>query len=110
MFRMHNPPHPGATLREDVLSALGLSVTEAAKQLGVSRVSLSRVVNERAAISPELALRIEAWLGSERGGDARVWLAEQAAYNMWQARERFKEHPPQVQPAPESSEPDSHVR
>ena len=49
MTRMHNPPHPGATLREDVLPALGLSVTDAASQLGVTRAALSRVLNERAA-------------------------------------------------------------
>ncbi len=59
----HNPPHPGITLRDDVLPALGLSVTAAAGQLGVSRVALSRILNGHAAISPEMALRIEAWLG-----------------------------------------------
>lgn len=67
MNRMHNPPHPGLTLRDDVLPALGLGVTPAAEQLGVSRVALSRMLNGRAAISPEMALRIEAWLGAERG-------------------------------------------
>ena len=75
MSRMFNPPHPGATLREDVLPALGLTVTQAAQQLGVTRSALSRVLNEHAAISPEMALRIEAWLGIERGGRADVWLA-----------------------------------
>lgn len=83
---MHNPPHPGATLREDVLPALGLSVTEAAGALGVTRVALSRVLNERAAISPEMALRIEKWLGPENGGDAAVWIAQQSAYDLWHAR------------------------
>lgn len=100
MARMFNPPHPGLTLRDDVLPALGLSVTLAAQQLDVSRVALSRVLNGRAAISPEMALRIEAWLGVERGGDARVWLAEQSAYDMWQAAQRFKATPMHVQPAP----------
>lgn len=66
------------------LPALGLSVTDAARQLGVARVTLSRVLNGRAAVSPEMALRIEAWLGVERGGGARLWLAEQSAYDMWQ--------------------------
>lgn len=75
-------------------------MTQAARQLGVSRVALSRVVNGHAAISPEMALRIEAWLGVERGGDARVWLAEQNAYDMWQAQQRFKTAPMRVQPAP----------
>lgn len=86
MARMFNPPHPGLTLRDDVLPALRLSVTDAAAQLGVTRAALSRVLNGRAAISPEMALRIEAWLGVERGGEARLWLAEQSAYDLWQAR------------------------
>src|SRR5664279_426909 len=86
MTRMFNPPHPGLTLRDDVLPALGLNVTEAARQLDVSRVALSRMLNGRAAISPEMALRIEAWLGVERGGEARLWLAEQSAYDLWQVR------------------------
>ncbi|GCB02940.1 HigA family addiction module antitoxin [Ralstonia sp. SET104] len=101
MTRMHNPPHPGATLREDVLPALGLSVTEAARQLGVTRVALSRVLNEHAAISPEMALRIEAWLGVERGGSADVWLAEQASYDLWLARQSGVSH---VERAPEEVE------
>ena len=62
-----NHPLPAAVLRDDVLPALGLSVTDAATQLGVSRVTLSRVLNGRAAISPEMALRLQAWLGKERG-------------------------------------------
>ena len=100
MARMFNPPHPGLTLKDDVLPALGLSVTLAAQQLNVSRVALSRVLNGRAAISPEMALRIEAWLGVERGGDARLWLAEQNAYDVWQAEQKFKAAPMHVQPAP----------
>ena len=78
MSRMPNPPHPGATLREDVLPALGLSVTEAALQLGVTRTALSRVLNERAAISPAMALRLEGWLGVARGGRADLWQARKA--------------------------------
>ena len=100
MTRMHNPPHPGLTLRDDVLPALGLNVTETARQLDVSRVALSRVLNDRAAISPEMALRIEAWLGLERGGDARLRLAEQSAYDLWRAAQRFKTTPLRVKPAP----------
>ena len=100
MARMFNPPHPGLTLRDDVLPALGLQVTQAAEQLGVSRVALSRVLNGRAGISPEMALRIEAWLGLDRGGEARLWLAEQSAYDVWQAQQRFKAVPMRVQPAP----------
>jgi antitoxin HigA-1 len=100
MTRMFNPPHPGLTLRDDVLPALGLTVTQAAAQLDVSRVALSRVLNARAAISPDMALRIEAWLGIDRGGEARLWLAEQSAYDVWQAEQRFKASPMHVQPAP----------
>lgn len=100
MTRMFNPPHPGLTVRDDVLPALGLGVTQAAEQLGVSRVALSRMLNGRAAISPEMALRLEAWLGVERGGEARVWLAQQSAYDVWQAEQRFKNQPMRVVPAP----------
>ena len=86
MSTMHNPPHPGETLRDDVLPALGLSVTDAALQLGVTRAALSRVLNARAGISPEMALRLERWLGITNGGRASVWLGMQAAYDLWQAQ------------------------
>jgi addiction module HigA family antidote len=84
-MRMHNPPHPGETLRDDVLPALELTVTDAACQLGVTRVTLSRVLNGQSAISPEMALRLERWLGLEHGGRAAVWLAMQCAYDLWHA-------------------------
>lgn len=87
MSTMHNPPHPGFTLRDDILPALGLSVTEAAAELGVARPSLSRVLNGRAAISPGMALRIEGWLGVEHGGRADLWLAQQMVYDLWQERQ-----------------------
>ena len=86
MTRMHNPPHPGETLRDDVLPALNLSVTQVAAQLNVTRASLSRVLNGRAAISPEMALRLEGWLGVENGGRADLWIAQQAAFDLWKAR------------------------
>ena len=85
---MHNPPHPGSILREDVLPALGLSVTEAAKQIGVTRVALSRVLNGHSGISPEMALKIEDWLGVEHGGRAEMWTGMQLDYDMWQARQK----------------------
>jgi addiction module HigA family antidote len=88
MGRMFNPPHPGETLREDVLPTLGLTVTEAARQLGITRAALSRVLNGHAGISIDLARRIEAWLGVENGGRADVWLAQQLDYDLWQARQR----------------------
>jgi antitoxin HigA-1 len=86
MSKMFNPPHPGLTLRDDVLPALGLTVTDAAAQLNVTRAALSRVLNGRAAISPEMALRLEGWLGVENGGRADLWIGQQCAYDMWQAR------------------------
>lgn len=88
MDTQHNPPHPGAILREDILPSLGLSVTEAAKQLGVSRVTLSRIIHEQAGISPEMALKIERWLGIENGGRAEMWAGMQLDYDMWKARQR----------------------
>jgi len=96
MTNIHNPPHPGETLRIDVLPALGLTVTDAAKQLGVTRAALSRVLNERAAISPEMALRLEGWLGIDNGGRADGWIAQQTAYDLWQVR---KSGMPKVQRA-----------
>lgn len=92
MTRIFNPPHPGETLREDVLPELGLTVTEAADQLGVTRAALSRVLNGHAAISPEMALRLEQWLGIENGGRADMWIAQQAAYDLWQARQKGVPH------------------
>lgn len=85
---MYDPPHPGESLREDVLPAIGMSVSELARHLGYSRGQLSTVLNGRAAISAELAYRLElAGLGA-----ARQYLAEQAAYDLWQLEHR--EHPP----------------
>jgi len=87
MGRMFNPPHPGEILKADILPALGLTVTEAAAQLGVTRTALSRVLNGHAAISPEMARRIEAWLGQDRGGRAELWLAMQMDYDLWIAEQ-----------------------
>lgn len=79
---IQEPVHPGAILREDVLPDLELTVSETATRLGVSRVALSRVLHERASVSPALAVRLE-----EAGvGTARTWLALQAAFDL--ARER----------------------
>jgi addiction module HigA family antidote len=90
MTEMFNPPHPGLTLRDDVLPALGLQVGEAAAQLGVDRTTLSKVLNGRSAVSPAMALRIERWLGRDRGGAAERWLAQQTTYDLWQARAAMK--------------------
>ncbi len=85
---MFNPPHPGSILKEDVLPELGISVTEAATQLGVSRVALSRLINGKAGISADMALRLEAWM---KGPTAESWVRMQAEYDLWQARQ--KPHP-----------------
>ena len=88
MARQFNPPHPGEALREDVLPALGLTVSEAARQLGISRVALSRVLNARASITPALARRLELWLATDRSGpSAESFLREQAAYDLWRLKE-----------------------
>ena len=78
---MHNPPHPGEILKEDVIAELGLSVTEVAERLSMSRVAFSRVLNGKAGISPNLAVRLE-----QAGvSTARAWMAMQANYDLWQA-------------------------
>lgn len=82
MTRMHNPPHPGEVLQDTVLA--GMTVTEFAKRLGVSRVALSRVVNGRAAVSAELAIRLAAALG----GSAESWLRIQVAYDLAKAAKK----------------------
>ncbi len=88
---MFNPPHPGRMVRQECLEALGLSVTEGAKVLGVTRQALNNLVNEKAAISPEMAIRLEKAFGST----ADTWLRMQAAYGLAQARK--KENNIQVQ-------------
>lgn len=84
---MHNPPHPGASVRYDCLEPLGLSVTDGARALGVSRKQLSALVNERAGISPEMAIRLD----KAFGGGADAWYRLQAAYDMAQAMRRAGE-------------------
>jgi antitoxin HigA-1 len=83
-MQMHNPPHPGEIIREDCLSALDLTVTEAAKGLGVTRKTLSAILNGRAGISAEMALRLSKAFGSTPDH----WLRMQLAYDLWQARHK----------------------
>jgi len=78
---MKTPPHPGLSVRYDCLEPLGLSVTEAAAKLGVSRKQLSDVVNGRAGISPEMAIRLD----KAFGGGADTWYRLQAAYDLAKA-------------------------
>ncbi|HDR9486907.1 TPA: HigA family addiction module antidote protein [Burkholderia aenigmatica] len=61
---------------------------DAGAQFGVTRAALSRILHGHAGISPEMALRLEAWLGEENGGRADLWLAQQSAYDLWQVRTR----------------------
>ena len=84
---MHDPPHPGVHVRANCLTPLGLSVTEGAKALGVARKTLSEIVNGRAGISPEMAIRLE----KAFGGSARHWLQLQMNYDLWQAEQRADE-------------------
>ena len=84
---MKNPPHPGETIRYDCLEPLGLSITAGAKVLGVSRKQLSDLVNGKAGISPEMAVRLEKVFG----GDAQTWYRLQAAHDMAQALKRADE-------------------
>jgi addiction module HigA family antidote len=83
---MKQPPHPGLSVRLDCLEALGLNVTEAARILGVTRQALNNVVNGKASISPDMAIRLDMAFG----GSAEAWLALQAAYDLAQARKRVR--------------------
>lgn len=78
---MHNPPHPGEVIKEFCIETLGLTITEAANGLGVSRKTLSAIVNGRSGISPEMAIRIS----KAFGGSAESWLIQQSQYDLWQA-------------------------
>lgn len=85
-MRMHNPPHPGEVLRELCLDPLGLSVTEAAEALGVSRKTLSAILNGRASISPEMAVRLSIAFDTS----AESWLNQQMQYDLWIAEQNRK--------------------
>lgn len=85
-MKMHKPPHPGEIVREECLEALGLSVTAAAKHLHVSRVALSKLVNERSGVSLEMAIR----LSCAFGGSPEHWLRLQHQYELWKLREKAR--------------------
>jgi len=100
-MKMHNPPHPGKIIREDCLKPLGLSVTAAAEWLGVSRQSLSELLNGRNGVSAEMAIRLEkaGW------SNAETWLGVQAAHDLWHAKQRarsikVKRYPTKGAPVP----------
>ena len=88
-MRMHNPPHPGEILKSLCLEPLGLSVTDAAEALGVSRKTLSSILNGRAGISPEMAIRLSIAFDTT----AESWLNQQTQFDLWhaeQSRNRLK--------------------
>lgn len=80
---MHNPPRPGEIIRELCLEPLGISVTEAAEGLGVSRKTLSSILNGRAGISPEMAIRLSIAFDTS----PESWLNQQSQYDLWQAEQ-----------------------
>lgn len=87
MSRMFNPPHPGEVLKDGVMVE-GVTVTGLAEQLGVTRVALSRILNSRAGISADMAIK----LARVFGGSAESWLYMQANYDLWQAERRAVQH------------------
>lgn len=84
---MHNPPHPGEIIKELCLQPLELSVTAAAEALGVSRKTLSSIVNGKAGISPEMAVRLSIAFNTS----SESWMNQQAQYDLWQAEVRRSE-------------------
>ena len=84
--RRRQPTHPGEILREDVLPALRLSVSEAARQLRVTRQTLHRILSGRSSVTPEMALR----LGRFCGNGPDLWLRMQLAHDLWHAREELR--------------------
>ncbi len=97
-MKMHNPPHPGEIVREQCLDPLGLTITAAAKGLGVTRKVLSELVNGHSGVSPEMAIRLSKAFGS----NPETWLRLQLQYDLWHAElragsikvTRFAEHSP----------------
>jgi addiction module HigA family antidote len=83
-MKMHNPPHPGEVLRTLCLEPLNLTVTQAARSLGVSRKTLSGIINGRAGISPEMAVRLS--IGFDTSAES--WLNQQLQYDLWRAEKR----------------------
>ena len=85
-MKMHNPPHPGEIIRELCLKPLGLTVTRAARALGISRKTLSGIVNGSAGVSPEMAVRLSLAFGTT----AESWLNQQTQYDLWHVERRRK--------------------
>ncbi|MFO1259165.1 MAG: HigA family addiction module antitoxin [Gammaproteobacteria bacterium] len=85
-MRMYNPPHPGEVLKDTLIDGCGLTVTGAADILDVSRVSLSKILNGKSGVSPEMAVRISIALNTS----SEMWLNLQAAYDLWEAEKKRK--------------------
>jgi addiction module HigA family antidote len=85
-MKMHNPPHPGEVLRDLCLTPLGLTVTQAARALDVSRKTLSAILNGRAGISPEMAVRLSLAFGTT----AESWMNQQVQFDLWHAERSRK--------------------
>ena len=86
-MQMHNPPHPGEIIRKLCLEPLNLSVTEAAKALGVSRKTLSSILNGHSGVSPEMAIRLSIAFDTT----SESWLNQQVQYDLWRAEQRREE-------------------
>jgi len=84
---MHNPPHPGEVIKELCLEPLGLTVTKAAKALDISRKTLSSIINGKARISPEMAVRLSIAFNTS----SESWLNQQSQYDLWQAEQHRDE-------------------
>ena len=84
---MHNPPHPGEVIKELCIEPLGLTVTKAAEALGISRKTLSSIINGKAGISPEMAVRLSIAFGTS----SESWLNQQTQYDLWQAEQHRNE-------------------
>lgn len=80
MLKMHNPPHPGEIIKGLWLDPSGASITDAADAMGVSRKTLSKIINGKARVTPEIAVRLSITLGSS----PESWLGHQAAYDLWE--------------------------
>jgi addiction module HigA family antidote len=86
-MQMHNPPHPGEVIKELCIEPLGLSITEAAKALGVSRKTLSSIINGKSGISPEMAVRLSIAFNTS----SESWLNQQSQYDLWLAEQHRDE-------------------
>jgi addiction module HigA family antidote len=85
MMKMYNPPHPGEIIKGLWLDPMGVSITEAARAMAISRKTLSKIVNGHGRVTPEIAVRLSIALG----GSAESWLGHQAAYDLW----KLEQHP-----------------